>query len=306
MPTEIPAVERLGDLLAYLLTSPQGRTLQEILTDVPGYGGPSENARVQFARDKRMLRAEGVEVETRTDRSGEVRYLVDPRRFYLPDLGLDPEEVQALWLAVTAVRLEGADGSNVGWLFGTRPGGEAGLGLRLALPSSELLPRLNEAVVRRRVVQFRYGGLERVVEPYGLLFRDDFWYLSGLDRTRGAPRNFRVDRIEGEVRLGEPGAFERPVDYDPAAALPDQPWRLGSGEPVVTDVWVDAVLAARAARDADRVVERRDDGSIVVRLEVTSVEGLRSWLFGFLDRAVVLGPPEVRKAVVDWLEGMCR
>lgn len=306
MPPYVPAVERLGDLLAYLLQSPRGRTMREILDEVPGYGGYDPSARIQFERDKRMLRDQGVDVEVVTDGSGEPRYRVDPERFYLPDLGLTEEESVALHLALCAVRLEGADGTDVARRFG--PGSEpaADCGLRLALPSSDLLPRLNDAVVRRRVVWFSYGGLVREVEPYGLLFRDDFWYVSGLDRTRGATRNFRVDRIEGDVIVGEAGAFERPAGYDPAGALPDQPWRLGSGQPIVTEVWVDALLAARAERDADAVAERRDDGSVVVRLEVTSVDGLRSWLFGFLDHAVVLGPPEVRGAVVRWLEEMCR
>jgi proteasome accessory factor C len=56
----------------------------------------------------------------------------------------------------------------------------------------------------------------------------------------------------------------------------------------------------------DAVVRRFDDGAVVVRLPVTNVEGLRSWLFGFLDHAVVLGPAAVRDEVVAWLEGMRR
>lgn len=303
MSSAISAEERLGALLAYLLKSaPQGRTIHEVLADVPGYDGAPSAARIQFERDKRTLRDEGVEVEVLTGSSGEPRYRVDPKRFYLSGLELTDDEALALRLALSAVRVEGAEG--MAWRFGDV--GEARPSVRMALPSSELLPRLNDAVVRRRVVRFRYGGLEREVEPYGLLYRDDFWYLSGFDRTRGALRNFRVDRIEGGVAAGEPGAFERPPDYDPATAIPDRPWRIGQGEPVGTDVWVDAFLAGRAERDADGVVERRPDGSVVVRLEVVSVDGLRSWLFGFLDHAIVLGPPDIRAAVVDWLEALCR
>lgn len=293
-------VERLGDLIAYLLHGP--RTAAEIMCEVPGYP-PGDAGRVLFERDKKLLRDEGIEVDCIEEPGGPPRYRIDPDRFYLPDLGLTDEECAALQLALATVRLEGSDASDLAWRFG-RLRATGGLGLRIALGSASVLPTLADAVARRRLLRFRYGGLDREVEPYGVLFREDFWYLSGLDRTRGAHRNFRVDRIEGEVAAGPPGAFERPDGYDPAQALPDQPWLLGAGEPVSCRVWVDALHARRAVADAggeQAVVERRPDGSVVVALQVRSVEGLRSWLFGMLDHAVVLGPPSVRDEVVAWL-----
>ena len=52
------------------------------------------------------------------------------------------------------------------------------------------------------------------------------------------------------------------------------------------------------------VVERADDGSIVVELPVTNVAAFRSFVLGLLDAAEVLGPPAVRDDVRAWLEAI--
>jgi len=62
--------------------------------------------------------------------------------------------------------------------------------------------------------------------------------------------------------------------------------------------WVEADLGAQA------VAERRDDGSIVVRMAVTNREAFRSFVLGLLDHAEVLAPPELRADMVDWLTAL--
>lgn len=146
----------------------------------------------------------------------------------------------------------------------------------------------------------------REVEPYGLLCRDAFWYVIAFDRSRDAMRSFRVDRIEGNVGAGEAGAFTPPAAFDAGSALPTHAFELASGEPVEAIIEGDRVMAARVVREvgAAAVRERRDDGSVVVAVPVLNPEGMRSWLFGFLDHARVLGPPELVDVVTGWLEAM--
>jgi len=74
---------------------------------------------------------------------------------------------------------------------------------------------LQQAVVRRRKVRFAYQGrgqarTVRVVDPWGLVDKDDLWYLvAGTDRGR---RTFRVDRIADAVLTDEEA--ERPADFE--------------------------------------------------------------------------------------------
>jgi predicted DNA-binding transcriptional regulator YafY len=83
----------------------------------------------------------------------------------------------------------------------------------------ELVDRLQTAVVRRTKVRLVYASkgkepAERLVEPLGLVDKDDIWYLlAGTDRGR---RTYRVDRVQQATITDLP--FERPDDFELAAA----------------------------------------------------------------------------------------
>jgi hypothetical protein len=69
-------------------------------------------------------------------------------------------------------------------------------------------------------------------------------------------------------------------------------------------VLIDPVEAGRVAAElgAAAVAERRGSGAVVVRLSVTDMGALVTWVLGLLDHGEVLGPPEARAAVIDRLE----
>ncbi|MEO5899762.1 MAG: WYL domain-containing protein, partial [Ilumatobacteraceae bacterium] len=121
-------------------------------------------------------------------------------------------------------------------------------------------------------------------------------------------RTFRVDRIEGEVVIGQPQSFVRPADFDPLAVFPSDPKALGDGVGARARVLVDAARARFLVDElgADAVVETRSDGSAVLEVACANLDAFRSWLFGLGVHAEVLAPPDVRAAVVDWLAGMMR
>ena len=298
----VDKVERQADLVALLLATPRPLRLREIVSQVVGYPDGEGAARQAFERDKRELRAEGIPVATVPVDGGELGYRIPPEDYELADLGLTEEESIALALAVAAVRLEGTPAEEALWKLGGASGAPPPV---VVLPSLPALPGLREAAARRSTVRFRYGGVDREVEPWGLLSRDAFWYLVGWDRTRSDRRTFRVDRIEGGVEAGPPGAFDRPADLDLAEAL-GEPWEIGQEEAAEALVLVDAVHAGRVARELGEaaVVERRPDGSVVVRLTATNRAGLRSWVLGMLTHARLLGPPDLVDDVVGWLQSV--
>jgi predicted DNA-binding transcriptional regulator YafY len=78
-----------------------------------------------------------------------------------------------------------------------------------------LVRQLQDAVVRRLKVRLVYAGrgrqqTERLVDPLGLVDKDDIWYL--IARTPKGQRTFRIDRVVSAELTGEP--FERPADFD--------------------------------------------------------------------------------------------
>jgi proteasome accessory factor B len=298
-------LERLTNLVATLLDTRRPLTLEEIVELVPGYPDDKTSYRRQFERDKDTLRGIGIPVRLEAvDPLGpEQGYRIPPDEYYLPSLDLSPEERAALHVAVTAVRLEGGPAPTEALLkLGGREG-EAAHALA-ALPTVPALPALFDAYRTRSTVTFRYRGARRHVDPWGILFRRGHWYVVGHDRDRGEQRSFRVDRIDDEVDAGSPGAFDPPARLEPGALLRDEPWRYGEEEAVAARVLVDASQAPAVVGQvgAAAVVERRDDGSVVLELPVTNTVAFRSLVLGLLDAAEVLGPPELRTEMIDWLE----
>lgn len=290
----IGKAERLADLVAYLVYESQPVSLREIVEQVEGYPEAAESARVKFMNDRAELREEGIDIET-VGTGESARYRIDPAKYYLPALGLTDDEAVALNLAATRVRLDGHDPDEA--LLKLDGFGVDGPAL-VVLPSDPRLPSIYTALRTRALLTFRYNDVDREVAPYGLLCRDGFWYLAGDDRTRPGRKNFRVDRIEGDVVVGESGGFDPPTGFSLDAELPVEPYQLTGDEPVDVDVWLDRMMAGRHTGE---VVATGDDGSVVVRLRVSNGAGFRSWLLGMRDHARVVAPPAVVDDVTSWL-----
>lgn len=301
-------LERVTNLVTFLLHTRQPVSQQDVVEQVPGYPSGAAARRQAFERDKRVLREEGVPL---TEENG--RYRIKPQDYYLPELDLAPEERVALNVAMAAVSVSPEQGLTALRKLGGAEVGDAlpevavPVGARLVdLPALPSLPQLHAAIRVRAVVRFAYRAEPRRVEPYGLLFRDGHWYLAGADLDRRARRTFRVDRIEGGVEAEEAGTFEPPASFEPAEALARQPWLSGGEEVVTAEVTVDAVLAGKVAAELgeEAVRDHRPDGSVVFAFAVTNRSAFRGWLLGLGSHGEVLAPPELRAEVVAWLESI--
>jgi proteasome accessory factor B len=297
-------LERLINLVAALLDAEHPLSRQELTVLVPGYDGGEPAARRAFERDKEALRSMGIPIaveplDPTAPEDGE-GYRIRREQYELPDPGLAADELAALALAASTVRVEGAAGQEAFWKLGGVPAATT-TDTTVALEGHEHLPVLFGAVSERRSLRFRYRGADRSVDPYRLAYRNGFWYLAGWDHVRGGERSFRVDRLESAPVPGDPKAFERPASAGPSR--PSQPWEMGEEDPLDARVRVDADQAvwAEARVGDDAVLERRPDASIVVGLRVTNRDAFRSFVLGFLDHAEVLGPPALRADLVAWL-----
>jgi predicted DNA-binding transcriptional regulator YafY len=304
-------LERLINLVAALLNAERPLGREELRERVPGYAEDDASFRRAFERDKEALRAMGIplvlELLDPASPEGREGYRIPKEQYYLPDPELAPDELAALHLAATTVRLEGADAAPALWKLGGVAGPlDAPTGATVAaLPGSEHLAVLFAAMAERRPVRFGYRGEERTVDPYHLAFRNGYWYLAGRDHGKDAGRSFRLDRVTEPPTPGEAGSFERP----PARPTrPPKPWEMGDEDEVTAQVLIDADQAERAVAELgeEAVLERRADGAVVVELRVTNRAALRSWVLDFLDRAELLAPPDLRAELVDWLEVLAR
>ncbi|KUL39495.1 helix-turn-helix transcriptional regulator [Actinoplanes awajinensis] len=158
----------------------------------------------------------------------------------------------------------------------------------------EIVDRLQDAVVRRLRIRFAYRGAERVADPWGLVDKDDIWYLiAGTERGR---RTFRVDRA-GELVV-TPETFEPPAGFDL-----DEAWQTVVGE----------VEEKRAGTRAELLIEERfawvlrdhfgrhceqlevlADGRARLRVGAPTPRDIARTLAGWGAMVEVLDPPAVR------------
>ena len=236
-----------------------------------------------------------------------VGYRIPKEAYYLQDPGLAPDELAALHLAASAVRLEGANGVEALWKLGGELAeqGPAPAGPSPPCRAPPTWRRLFAAISARRRVVFAYRGRSRRVDPWRLSFRNGHWYLAGFDHDAGEERMFRLDRVESDVAAAGRGRGFRAAAprRRPAAAVGDG----GGTSRSPPGCW--STPARRAGPPAtsgpEAVEERRPDGSVVLAVRVTNRDAFRSFVLGFLDHAEVLGPPELRADMVEWLEAQC-
>ena len=302
-------LERILNLLAYLLTSPRPVTADDIRHTVAGYDQENDAAfQRMFSRDKELLRKLGIPLETRTTGVMELEYgyVIDPDSYRLPETNLTDEERTALWFAAQVVRIggqpSGADailklgGSRLE--LGLEPfGADLGAGV-------DVLADLYTAAGERRPVEFVYNGKHRTVHPHGLGHRRGHWYLVAV--AGDEVRVFRVDRIS-DLELGDAGGFERREDVDMRAELDTQPWEIGDATPETATVRFSPEIAWWAERRLGREPRSRavaDDGSMTVSIDVSNPDAFVSWVLGFGDQAEVVSPQALRDRVIDRIRGV--
>ncbi|MFD1815633.1 helix-turn-helix transcriptional regulator [Rhodococcus gannanensis] len=163
----------------------------------------------------------------------------------------------------------------------------------------DMVAMLQSAVVRRRQVRLVYVNgarerSERLVAPWGLVDKDDTWYLiAGTDRGR---RTFRVDRIAEADVTDEPA--DRPDDFELAAAWDEV---VGKMEERRSTTWATVLIAPRFVpilRDHFgrhcHVDGTADDGRTQVRLAAPTPLDIARNLAGWGADVEVLEPQAVR------------
>jgi proteasome accessory factor BC len=152
----------------------------------------------------------------------------------------------------------------------------------------DLVSKLARGMRERRLVEIEYQKevdaqpSTRLVEPYALERQLPNWYVHTWDRTSGAERSFRLDRMRSARLTREP--FEAREGFEPTRLRGARTARVLYREEV-----------ARWA--VERGARRLTDGSALRELPVGSDEWLESEILALRGAAVLLEPPELRKRI---------
>lgn len=162
-----------------------------------------------------------------------------------------------------------------------------------------IVQQLQAAVVQRKRVRLSYRGwdrepAERLVDPWGLVEKNEVWYLiGGVD---GVQRTYRVDRV-GEAAVTDEAA-ERPADFDLAEAWENVVHEVNQQrESASAIVIVDAAMVPfLRGHFGERAVSESpvDDHRVRLRVSAPTELLLARGLAGWGEYVDVLEPESVR------------
>jgi len=314
--------ERLLDLVALLLDAREPVTWAELRQAFPAdYGSSSdEAAERKFERDKAELLELGIPVTyVQGDDERKDGYVVDREAYYLPPVGLTPEEVAVLYAAGSAALASGAFPGQrdlahalrkIGFFAGTGlPSPRVRMELDSVQSEQELAPRLEMlwgAAAARKWIQISYysprsGAItERKVDPYGLAMRRGIWSVVGYCHLRQGIRTFQVHRIRDlKVNPLKPRStdFEVPDDFRLDEYVASYPWQHRFHEPLRVELQLRGELAplARLAFPTGRVGAKGQKATVEV--DATYLDGLVRYALSLGPHCEVIGPAS---AVERW------
>ncbi|MEQ4720083.1 WYL domain-containing protein [Nonomuraea sp. B19D2] len=163
----------------------------------------------------------------------------------------------------------------------------------------KLVEVLQSATVRRRKVRLVYEGrsrerTHRLVDPWGLVDKDDVWYL--VAGTEAGQRTFRVDRIAGaavtELTFERPEGFELSQAWGQVVDEMERRRSLLTATVLIAERFL-PVLRSHFGRHCE-VVAAEQDGRVRVRVAAPMALTIAEQLAGWGSRVEVVEPDEVR------------
>lgn len=177
------------------------------------------------------------------------------------------------------------------------------LGAKLQAPVADFVPRLQTALVERRMARIRYHSFhrdeesDRTVDPYHLTYFNGGLYLVAYCHLRRAMRIFAVERVRTLDILKT--RFLPPAGFDVARYLNNALGILRGDLVTVRVAFVPAVARYIRERLWHPSQQFRDlsDGRLEVTLKVADTLEVRRWILGYGVQAEVLEPASLREAL---------
>ena len=286
--------KRLLDLVMILLGARTPVTYREIREQFSAYQTLNVEAGLRaFERDKADLLELGVPIRYITpdedDSLEDGGYVIDLKRFKMPEVRLTPDEISALVLAASVAH--------------AMPGGTYPKIVDLALKKlafdlpelpdtptefprpapvlvhfperraparpemGEIYATLESATRLRKRVTLTYQAAatgmvsKRDLDPYALVYREGAWLVVGWCHLRKEVRSFRVDRMHEAVQAPKPKSpdFERPANFDIKAYAQRSAWTFTTDPPEEVQLALTLEAAEVANEDFGPNAVKRND-----------------------------------------------
>jgi predicted DNA-binding transcriptional regulator YafY len=307
--------------LLRLLEGSQGRSLQELIDNVPD--DYPKNPRT-VRRDLESLETVGFPLVTERH-NGETRWRLIEGFRDIPTLGFSATELMALLLSRNLLKpLEGteiAESLNSALSKAATalpPQGHEYVRAMEQMFSVGIGPHKNyrqhrqtidlisQAIDKRRTVQMRYFSASRnstgrrEVDPYFLRFAGGGLYLIGHCHLRREVRMFSVERIRSITLTDHP--YQMPLDFKVDEYVQDALGIMRSGRRIEVELLFSKKAAAWVKDKTwhpSQQTKLLKDGRLKLTLKVADNDELVGWVLSFGSEVAVLGPRELLEKVLD-------
>ncbi|ACF14190.1 conserved hypothetical protein [Chloroherpeton thalassium ATCC 35110] len=175
----------------------------------------------------------------------------------------------------------------------------------------EHFQQIDRAANRREVIDITYYAASRNetsrrgVHPYHLHFAQGTWYLIAHCELRRELRFFALNRISEIRETSRP--FAIPEDFSLNNYLA-KTFDMTHDETLYDIELRFSPYQARWMRERkwhlSQTTETQEDGSLVMRLEISGLDALKRWLLKYGAEVEVLKPPELRASVAEEIKRM--
>lgn len=178
------------------------------------------------------------------------------------------------------------------------------------LKGLEFLSSLYDHIVAKRqlIIHYRsfrsYKASKFGISPYLLKEYNNRWFVIGLTKKYRDIQILALDRIE-QIEVDMEGKYEENVYFDPATYLGEM---IGVTRDLHSEkeriiMWVDEdqapYIITKPIHYSQEILEQRDDGSIVIAIEVIRNYELERVILGYGSHIEVLAPKKLRDRIAQ-------
>lgn len=164
---------------------------------------------------------------------------------------------------------------------------------------------ISKAMDKKLELEIVYHGMhkqdvkKRNIAPYGLFLHNGMWYNTYC-RMQNDTREFALDRIKSFRQTSRP--YTIPPDSSMDSYFKPGWHIMRHGEPVEIVLRFSKEVARWIMRrkwHSTQETEEQADGSLILKVRVAGTEELKRWTSHWMPHCEVLGPPELRKEVLE-------
>ncbi|WP_405097683.1 helix-turn-helix transcriptional regulator [Oceanobacillus sp. FSL H7-0719] len=174
---------------------------------------------------------------------------------------------------------------------------------------------IHRAISEQKIITYQYGkynvdkqfafnrdGAIYRIEPYGLIWQNDFYYLIARYLDNGELRHYRLDRIRN-ISISDETFVKQPFDLH---SYINQSFHMFAGEEIRIKIQFHMdlvnVVLDRFGHEVD--IRRTDDHSFILTTKAKLSDGLINWILTWGNKAKVLAPEHLVESVHEKIKQM--